>query len=243
MAEQASILIVDDQAMTLASLRAVLELDGYQVYAASDGVEALDVLKVTHINLILADIAMPRMNGYELFETVRQNVQWVQIPFIFLTARSMDSDIRYGKELGVDDYLTKPYQLEDLRASVAGKLRRAKQRARLSPSPAYNETGQVNEFISGLLRIQPDQHRVFVGNSEVVLSNKEFSLLLHLARNGGQVVTLEELCKVTHDINTNIVEAGSLLYPLIRSLLSKLAAHPSLSKKIKSVRGVGYCLD
>ena len=133
MSEYASILVVDDQPLTLATLQAALELDGYQIITASDGIEAIEVLQDTHIDLIIADIAMPRMNGYQLFEAVRQDSRWIHIPFIFLTARSMASDIRYGKELGVDDYLTKPFQLEDLRASISGKLRRSKQQIRLLP--------------------------------------------------------------------------------------------------------------
>ena len=119
----ATILVVDDQPDLLENISLTLESAGHQVLTAGDGVEALAVLQSQPVDLILADIAMPRMNGYQLYERVRENVQWVAIPFLFLTARAMDSDIRYGKELGSDDYLIKPIQPEDLLAAVQGRLR------------------------------------------------------------------------------------------------------------------------
>ena len=87
------------------------------------------MLKTQPVDLILADIAMPRMNGYQLYEQVRRDPRWVLIPFVFISARALDSDVRYGKALGVDDYLIKPFQLEDLLAVVAGRLRRARELA------------------------------------------------------------------------------------------------------------------
>jgi DNA-binding response OmpR family regulator len=124
---ETSILLVDDQPEILENLSMAVEAAGYQVLTANDGYEALTILQDQPVSLILADIAMPKMNGYQLYERVRENPQWVMIPFLFLTARALDSDIRYGKELGVDDYLTKPIDVEDLLAAVQGKLRRVEQ--------------------------------------------------------------------------------------------------------------------
>ncbi len=107
----AAILTVDDQQELLDSIALTLRAAGYTVLAVSDGFDALEVLAFAQrVDLILADIAMRRMNGYQFYQQVRENRAWVAIPFLFLTARAMDSDIRYGKELGVDDYLTKPIQ-------------------------------------------------------------------------------------------------------------------------------------
>jgi DNA-binding response OmpR family regulator len=131
----ASILVVDDQADLLENIELALEAFGYRVMTAHDGIEALEVLKSQPVDLILADIAMPRMNGYQLYERVRDKMQWVTIPFVFLTARALDSDVRYGKELGADDYLTKPIQPEDLLAAVQGKLRRTEQLAQVASLP------------------------------------------------------------------------------------------------------------
>jgi len=122
-----SILVVDDEPNFLDNIRLALEAEGYRVLSAGNGVEALAVLHSQPVNLILADIAMPDMNGYRLYERVRERPQWLTIPFVFLTARKLDSDIRYGKELGVDGYLTKPIRVADLLAVVRGKLRRAQQ--------------------------------------------------------------------------------------------------------------------
>ena len=122
-----SILVVDDEPNFLDNVRLALEAESYRVLSAGNGVEALAVLHSQPVNLILADIAMPDMNGYQLYERVRERPQWLTIPFVFLTARKLDSDIRYGKELGVDGYLTKPIRAADRLAVVRGKLRRAQQ--------------------------------------------------------------------------------------------------------------------
>ena len=119
----ASILVVDDHVELLENIELTLEAAGYRVLTARDGMEALEVLRSQPVSLVLADIAMPCMNGYQLYDRIRANPQWVTIPFVFLTARALDSDVRYGKELGADDYLTKPMQPEDLLAAVQGRLR------------------------------------------------------------------------------------------------------------------------
>src|SRR5215217_9197058 len=95
------ILVADDQPELQAMLSLTLESAGFQVLRAGDGLEALAILQTHTVDLILADIAMPRMNGYQLYQRVREHAHWLAIPFLFLTARSLDSDIRYGKELGV----------------------------------------------------------------------------------------------------------------------------------------------
>src|SRR5215213_5836320 len=131
-----TILVADDQPDLRAMISMTLESAGFQVLQSGDGLEALAILHAQAVDLILADIAMPRMNGYQLYQRVRENPHWLAIPLIFLTARSLDSDIRYGKELGADDYLNKPIEPEDLLAAVQGRLRRAAQLANLMVSPA-----------------------------------------------------------------------------------------------------------
>ncbi len=123
----ASILLVDDQEEFLEIADIILKMAGYQVITATNGTEALTILQTQPINLILADITMPGMNGYQLYKSVSQNPKWAFIPFIFLTAHTRADDIRYAKSLGVDDYLTKPVHPDDLLATVHGKLKRANQ--------------------------------------------------------------------------------------------------------------------
>lgn len=237
-----SILVVDDNLHLLEGIRLILEAEGYRVLTALDGVEALAVLQSEPVDLILADIAMPRMNGYQLYERVCKNPQWVAIPFVFLTARAMDSDIRYGKELGADDYLTKPFEPQDVLAVVRGRLRRsqqlAEQSARLAPPAALG----ARTLIVGKLRLDPGQYRVWLDKEPIRLSAREFTLLEYLARRERQVVSPQELIQATHGLDTDHVEAGALLRPLIRSLRRKLGYPVGETGCIENVRGVGYRL-
>ena len=238
----AAILVVDDEPRLRDGIRLTLEAEGYRVLTAGNGAEALAVLQSRPVNLILADIAMPRMNGYQLYERVRENPQWTAIPFIFLTARAMDSDIRYGKEMGADDYLTKPIEPDDMIAAIRGKLRRARQLAQrpasLAPSPALGS----RILVAGKLRIVPGEHRVWLDGEPVKLSAREFTLLEHLALRVGHVVSPQELVKITHGLDAGRVEAGALLRPLIRSLRRKLGYPVGNMGCIETVRGVGYRL-
>jgi DNA-binding response OmpR family regulator len=245
MTTNATILVVDDQPDLLSSLGLTLESAGYHVVSANDGIEALNILHETSVDLILADIAMPRMNGYQLYESVRGTPRWLAIPFLFLTARTLDSDIRYGKELGVDDYLTKPIQPEDLLASVQGKLRRAQQLAQSSgtaPAGPPHTIPEERALNVGTLRIEPEQHRAWLKDQQMSLSAREFTLLESLARRVNMVVSPQELIRATHGLDTDYEEAGTLLRPLIRSLRRKLGYPVGEIGCIEVVRGVGYRL-
>lgn len=238
----ASILVVDDEENVRDCIIQFLQRAGYQVFGASNGIEALDVLASYPVDLILADIAMPKMNGYQLYQRVSGNLEWVTIPFIFLTARTLDSDIRYGKELGVDDYLTKPFERDDLLAAVRGRLRRARQLAdahnHLPPTPPT----EPNVLSLGKLRIDLDQYRVWHDGKSVKLSAREFRLLAYLARQKSRVVPLKELIQITHELDVDSSEAGALLRPLIRSLRRKLGYAAGQMGCIANVHGVGYQL-
>ncbi len=122
------LLVVEDNPDVLYNLKLTLEFNEYEVITAENGLEALEILSklVNPPDLILSDIMMPKMNGYDFFKTVSENPIWSMIPFIFLTARTSPTDIRFGKMLGVDDYILKPFKEEDLLASIAGKITRNK---------------------------------------------------------------------------------------------------------------------
>ena len=142
------IMVVDDHPAVLEVIRVTLEREGYQVWTATHGQHALERLEAALTrrrqrgdfgeetkylpDLIVSDIMMSVMDGYEFYEETRANPYLNHIPFIFLTAKLEDEDIRYGKELGADDYLTKPIQSDDLLASVRGKLRRVSQQRTLA---------------------------------------------------------------------------------------------------------------
>ncbi len=240
----ATILVVEDQPAMQRNIRIGLEMAGYAVVTAADGLEALAVLGQQRVDLILADIAMPRMNGYQLYERLRQVREWALIPFVFISARALDSDVRYGKALGSDDYLVKPFQLEDLLAIVAGRLRRAGELAAAvaANQPAATPPAGPETITAGRLRISRQQHRVWVDGELVALSPREFAFLEYLARRPGQAVPLVELCQATHGLTTDSVEAGNLLYPLVRSLRRRLGYAAGEMGCIESVRGIGYRL-
>ena len=135
---QTIILAVDDYPAFLDMIEATLQTEGYEVWTATNGQDALDRLLAEHRkqnrvpDVILADIMMPVMDGYTFYEQARGNPYLNHIPFIFLTAKARVEDIRQGKELGVDDYLCKPCTVEDLLASVRGKLERMQQQKELA---------------------------------------------------------------------------------------------------------------
>jgi len=120
------LLVVDDNEDILFNLKILLEEKGYNVKTATSGKKAIKILNTLNTipDVIISDIMMPGMDGYDFFSAVSNNAQWNQIPFLFLTAKSTPEDIRLGKMLGVDDYITKPFKKEDLIASVSGKITR-----------------------------------------------------------------------------------------------------------------------
>lgn len=134
---QEVLLIVEDNPVLREGLLEMLELEGYQVHTAANGQEALDVMQNVVPNLILSDIAMPEMDGYTFFRTVREKPEWVVIPFIFLTARGEKEDILSGKDLGVEDYLVKPVTREDLLIAVNSRLQRSQQLRVVQLQQAY----------------------------------------------------------------------------------------------------------
>jgi DNA-binding response OmpR family regulator len=236
------ILVVEDDAPLRAAIGRILENEGYGVLAAADGAEALQVMQEEQPDLVLADVAMPHMNGYQLYKRVRENPEWALIPFVFLTARALDSDVRYGKEMGVDDYLTKPIDPEDMLAVVRGKLQRAQEIARQSAGLTLSTAPGPRTLTLGKLCIDPGQHRVWIAGKLIQMSATEFTLLEFMARQAGQAVSPTEMIKVTHGLDTDRTEAGALVRPLIRSLRRKLGYPAGDMGCIENVRGVGYRL-
>ena len=124
--ESASVLVVDDNPLIVNVLRSLLGASGYHVYSSANGEEALSLLKDKHVDVIICDVMMPKMDGYELHNLVRKQSELSHIPFLFLTALGDSSEVMRGKELGADDYLVKPFDPQDLLAVVRGKVQRSK---------------------------------------------------------------------------------------------------------------------
>src|SRR5262245_12632287 len=119
-----TVLVVDDDQVILETVEDILRLSGYNTLAASNGVKALERLYASSPDLIVSDISMPDMDGYQFYEAVRANPAWTLIPFIFLSARGQRTDIRRGTRLGADAYLVKPFEPEDLLGAVEARLAR-----------------------------------------------------------------------------------------------------------------------
>ncbi len=133
---KATILVVEDDHNLMLGIRDILELQEYSVLTANNGLDGLEIMHTCRVppDLIVSDIMMPGMNGYEFFEAVRNELRWTAIPFIFLTAKGEKADVRAGKSMGADDYVTKPFDAEDLLIAVEAKLRRRKELELISDS-------------------------------------------------------------------------------------------------------------
>lgn len=242
------VLLVDDDAETLRFLEYTLTRNGYEPIAARDGEEAIDALSKNQVDVIVSDIAMPRLNGYQLYQRVREqgleDVRYALMPVIFLTARSMDSDIRYAKSLGVNDCLIKPVTGKDLLAAIQGGIQSAQLILRALEYQTAHKYILFN--INGYeLRIDFSQNRVWCDKDELPLSNREVLALRRLAQTPGKVVGITELVHVTHGIETDNIEAGVIIRPLIRDIRNKLKKVVDVqdgSLFLQNVRGRGYML-
>jgi DNA-binding response OmpR family regulator len=175
----ARILIVDDEPHIVRGLEDNLRFEGYQTSTATDGYQALAVAAREAPDLILLDIMMPEMSGWDVCRELRG--KGIDVPIIMLTARGEETDRVHGLELGADDYITKPFSLRELLARVRAVLRR--------PGPRH----KVEEFAFGDSRVRPRGRQAFRGGREVTLTRKEFDLLVYLLEHRGEVVTRERL--------------------------------------------------
>jgi len=239
------ILVVEDNPDMTAALKLALEMEGYQVLTAANGLEALQILERMTPDLILADIMMPRMDGYELYQTTHQEERWLSIPFIFLTAKTDKKDIRLGKEMGADDYLVKPVEKEDLIAAVRGKLKRVTELKAEAEAAHERPEGLAPKgtLKTGDLIIDLDRHVVTVKGEPVHLTPTEFELLTCLANNLDFVVSCQELVKQVHQYHCDDEsEAREIIRPHIKNLRRKIEPDPNHFTYIINVRGVGYKL-
>jgi two-component system sensor histidine kinase/response regulator len=168
----ATLLVVEDDVHLLQGIRDILEIEGYAVVTAASGVDGLSVLQeLPHPpDLIISDIMMPRMDGYQFFEAVRASAEWLEIPFVFLTAKGEKHDVRLGKRLGADDYVIKPMDPEDLLVIVEAKLKRREQMRQV-------REGQVSEIKRNILTILNHEFRTpltyMVAYSDMLNSDAE----------------------------------------------------------------------
>ena len=228
MAKQTCILVVDDDPHLLRFVRANLEALNYRVAAAEDASTALELLALESPDLILLDIMLPGMDGYQLCRHIRT---FSMVPVLMLTAKVEEQDKVRGLQLGADDYLTKPFGVPELIARVEALLRRA--RLSEAPHPALT-------FHNGDLTIDLLRRRVVVRDQEVHLTPTEYRLLSELAVNAGRVMSHTEL--LTRVWGPEYRDEMEYLRAYVRHLRRKLESDVAHPEYIVSIRGTGYML-
>jgi DNA-binding response OmpR family regulator len=224
------ILIVDDDALLRRSLAFHLEQAGYKVTSAASAEDALAIVRRVLPNLVLLDIGLPGMDG---LDALRQIKDQYAIPVIFVTARRRDLDEVLGLELGADDYVTKPFDVDVLLAHIKAVLRRTETVTR----PA----GKTSVLVAGDLTIEPNTHRATLGDRELALTPREFDLLHTLALEPRRVFSVDELLGQVW--GAEFVGQPQVVYVHIRWLREKLEEDPNNPTRLITVRGVGYKLE
>lgn len=226
------ILIVDDEKPIADILQFNLKKDGYEVYCAYDGDEALEIVDEVEPDLVLLDIMLPKKDGMEVCKEIRKKYE---MPIIMLTAKDSEIDKVLGLELGADDYVTKPFSTRELLARVKANLRRHQN------VNTINTENETNEIAIGSLVIHPDAYIVSKRGEMIELTHREFELLYYLAKHPGQVMTREHLLQTVWgydyfgDVRTVDVT--------VRRLREKIEDNPSHPGWLVTRRGVGYYLQ
>ena len=225
----AKILIVDDEPVLLDTLRYNLAKGGYAVQTAVDGEEALMVARQESSDLIILDIMLPKMDGFEVCRALRQRSS---VPVLMLTARGEEGDKVLGLELGADDYMTKPFSMRELLARVKAMLRRAE----VARSGAEDATAEILRERD--LELDLGSHRVTFHGGHLHLKPKEFDLLAFLMRHRGRAFSrqqlLDQVWGYDYDGGTRTVDVH------IRWIRQKVESEASRPELIETVRGIGY---
>ena len=219
------VLVVDDEKLIVKGIRFSLEQDGMEVDCAYDGEEALKMIKDKEYDIILLDVMLPKLTGFEVCQQTRE---FSSVPIVMLTAKGEDMDKILGLEYGADDYITKPFNILEVKARIKAIIRRT--------SPKPKETAKIIE--SGDMRLDCDGRRVYVAGQEINLTAKEFDLIEPLVVNVNKVYSRENLLKLVWgndypgDVRTVDVH--------IRRLREKIEQNPSEPKYVHTKWGVGY---
>ena len=224
------VLVVDDEKIIAKGIRFSLEQDGMLVQCAYDGEEALNLIREETYDIVLLDVMLPKLNGFEVCQKVRE---FSDIPIIMLTAKGDDEDKIEGLECGADDYVTKPFNVNELKARIKAILRRSLKENDKSANATDDNIIEIRD-----MRLEIDNRRLFINNEEVRVTIKEFEVLLLLACNPGKVYSREKLLELVWgndypgDVRTVDVH--------IRRLRERIEPIPSYPKYVMTKWGVGY---
>lgn len=221
------VLVVDDEKVIVKGIRFSLEQDGMEVDCAYDGEEALGLAKQNQYDIILLDVMLPKMTGFEVCQQIRE---FSNVPIVMLTAKGDDMDKILGLDYGADDYITKPFNILEVKARIKAIIRRTAHRGE------EKETSKVIE--KGGMRLDCDGRRVYIDGKEISLTAKEFEVLEHLMKNPGKVYSREKLLQLVWgsdypgDVRTVDVH--------IRRLREKIESVPGEPVYVRTKWGVGY---
>ena len=224
------VLVVDDEKLIVKGIRFSLEQDGMEVECAYDGEEALRMAGEKEYDLILLDIMLPKIDGFEVCQHIRE---FSSVPIVMLTAKGDDMDKILGLEYGADDYITKPFNILEVKARIKAILRRNSKRDKRPQEP------ERRIIIAGSLRLDRDGRRVFVNSKEINLTAKEFDLLELLACNPNKVYSREALLGFVWG---NKADSGDVrtVDVHVRRLREKIEPSPSAPQFVHTKWGVGY---
>jgi DNA-binding response OmpR family regulator len=222
-----TILLVDDDALMRRSLAFHLEQAGYQVHTSANAEDAISLVKHTPPDLVLLDIALPGMDG---LEALRELKAQQNVPVIFITGRRREFDEVLGLELGADDYITKPFDVDVVLAHIKAVLRR-------TDGSAHSDK-KLQRLAVGDLEIDPQSHTATCAGSALNLSPREFDLLLLLASQPDTVISTEEL--LSQVWGAEFIGQPQVVYVHIRWLREKIEDNPAAPTRIETVRGLGY---
>ena len=221
------VLVVDDEKLIVKGIRFSLLQDGMEVDCAYDGEEAFNMAKANSYDMILLDVMLPKMDGFEVCQAIRE---FSDVPIVMLTAKGDDMDKILGLEYGADDYITKPFNILEVKARINALMRRT------SPERAPQVQSSVIE--KGDIKLDCDSRRLFINDNEINLTAREFELLEILIKNENKVYSRESLLKIVWgedypgDVRTVDVH--------VRRLREKIEANPSEPKYVHTKWGVGY---
>lgn len=233
-----TILVVDDELPIIELIQYNLKKEGFTVLTAENGARALELARSEKPDLIILDLMLPDMGGFDICRILRNDSSTARIPIIMATAKTSDSDIVSGLELGADDYITKPFSPKVLVARVKSVLRRFQEQPEQVTATAPKTDGTVS--IHGL-QIIPHKFEATLNGSPIIFSATEFSILHHLARHPGQVFSRIQIINDIKGSSYPVTERSIDVQILsIRKKLAESADSPAFANMIETVRGVGY---
>lgn len=226
-----NILVCDDDKEIVDAIEIYLQQEGYQIYKAYDGEQAIKVLKETNIQLLIIDIMMPRLDGIHATLKIRE---FSSVPIIFLSAKSEDTDKILGLNMGADDYITKPFNPLELVARVKSNLRR------------YTQLGSLNVENNALYQVgglcmNDDTKEVTVDGEPVKLTPIEYNVLFLLVKNQGKVFSIDQIYE--NIWNEEAIGADNTVAVHIRHIREKIEINPKEPRYLKVVWGVGYKVE